>query len=254
MAAANPTKAPGHGEAVWQVVMLLLCAYVLGVLLAESFFRVPPETALLLNRVDSVVCVLFLGDFAYHLARAPRPLAYLKWGWIDLISAIPNLQILRWGRFARVVRILRLLRGFRSLPVVMRMLFANRAQGTLASVATLSFFLVVFASVAILNCETTPEANIRTASDALWWSLTTITTVGYGDRYPVTTLGRIVAVVLMTAGVGLFGTFTAYVASTFVQQEGHEAAPRDDATSAQLRDLAARLDRIERLLSAERRD
>ncbi|WP_338327313.1 potassium channel family protein [Porphyromonas gingivalis] len=59
-------------------------------------------------------------------------------------------------------------------------------------------------------------SNITTAEDAIWWSYVTITTVGYGDKYPVTTEGRIIAMFLMTAGVGLFGTFTAYIASLFV--------------------------------------
>ena len=57
---------------------------------------------------------------------------------------------------------------------------------------------------------------------AIWWSYVTITTVGYGDKYPVTTEGRIIAMFLMTAGVGLFGTFTAYIASLFVSDNKKE--------------------------------
>ena len=62
-----------------------------------------------------------------------------------------------------------------------------------------------------------PDANIKTAEDALWWSYVTITTVGNGDRFPVTTGGRIIGTLLMTAGVGLFGTFTAFVSSWFLK-------------------------------------
>ena len=64
-----------------------------------------------------------------------------------------------------------------------------------------------------------PGAKIKNAEDALWWAYVTITTVGYGDLYPVTTEGRLIAAVLMTIGVGLFGTFTAYVASWFVSKK-----------------------------------
>jgi voltage-gated potassium channel len=64
-----------------------------------------------------------------------------------------------------------------------------------------------------LQFENSPESNIRTAEDALWWSYTTITTVGYGDRYPVTSEGRIIGVMLMTVGVGIFGTYTAIISS-----------------------------------------
>jgi voltage-gated potassium channel len=77
--------------------------------------------------------------------------------------------------------------------------------------------MILFASVTILELEDTPDANIKTAEDAIWWAYATITTVGYGDKYPVTTGGRIIAAMLMTTGVGLFGTFTAYVSSWFVK-------------------------------------
>jgi voltage-gated potassium channel len=109
----------------------------------------------------------------------------------------------------------------------------------------ISFTLVVFCSIAVLNCETSPEANIKTASDALWWSFSTITTVGYGDRYPVTAPGRIIAVVLMTAGVGLFGTFTAYVASFFVQQRRKEEEAREKLILAELQEIRRRLDNFQ---------
>jgi len=62
-----------------------------------------------------------------------------------------------------------------------------------------------------------PNSNIKTAEDALWWAYVTITTVGYGDRFPVTTEGRLIASLLMTAGVGLFGTFAGYISSLFIQ-------------------------------------
>ena len=87
---------------------------------------------------------------------------------------------------------------------------------SLMSVAIIAVLLVIFSSIAILQVEDSSESNIKTAEDALWWTYVTITTVGYGDKYPVTTEGRIIAAILMTAGVGLFGTFTAFVASWFV--------------------------------------
>lgn len=202
-----------------QIVMLILCIYVLIALFIDTVFDLPPETSVLLNRIDNIVCVFFIWDFILNVVTAKSKLGYLKWGWIDLISSIPNIQILRWGRFVQVVRILRILRGIRSIKLIIRFLFANRAKGTFASVSMISFFIVVFSSIAILNCEVAPDSNIKTASDALWWSFVTITTVGYGDFYPTTSMGRIIASALIMAGVGLFGTFTAYVASFFMQYE-----------------------------------
>ena len=83
----------------------------------------------------------------------------------------------------------------------------------------------MFCSIAVLHFETDPESNIRTAEDALWWAFATITTVGYGDCYPVTWEGRLIATILMCAGVGLFGTFSAFLAAWFI---GSEPATCDD--------------------------
>ena len=104
-----------------------------------------------------------------------------------------------------------------------------------------SFLLVVFSSIAILQFETTADANIKTANDALWWAFVTITTVGYGDRYPVTPEGRIVAAVLMTAGVGLFGTFSGFVASWFL-------APKTKLEESETRQLSEEIRALRREL------
>ena len=82
--------------------------------------------------------------------------------------------------------------------------------------------MIIFSAVAILQVETAPNSNIKTAEDAIWWAYATITTVGYGDVFPVTTEGRIIAAALMTVGVGLFGTFTAFLASWFVTEKKQE--------------------------------
>ncbi|MCD4653931.1 potassium channel family protein [bacterium] len=101
--------------------------------------------------------------------------------------------------------------------------------------------------ITILNCETLPESNIKTASDALWWSFVTITTVGYGDFYPITFVGRIIAGILMTAGIGLFGTFTAYVASFFLQQEKNEEKKREETILSELKVIKDKIEHLEKI-------
>lgn len=108
-----------------------------------------------------------------------------------------------------------------------------------------SVLLTIFSSIAILNFEKTPEANIKCPEDALWWSFATITTVGYGDKFPVTTEGRIVAVILMVAGVGLFGTFTAFVASFFVGAEQKKEETEIQALAAEVRLLRQKIESME---------
>jgi voltage-gated potassium channel len=206
---------------IFQCLILVLSIYVLAALFIQTVFPLSPDMNLLIDRIDFAICLIFIYDFFVRLYKAQSKLAFLKWGWIDLVSSVPMFDFLRWGRLVRVIRILRILRAFRSTKVLLHYLFRNRAKGTFATVALISVVMVIFSSIAILNLENVPESNIKTPSDALWWAFVTITTVGYGDKFPVTHEGRIIAAVLMTTGVGLFGTFTAYVASYFLEAE-HE--------------------------------
>ncbi|MFA6293440.1 MAG: potassium channel family protein [Victivallales bacterium] len=202
-----------------QLAMLILSIYVIGALIAQTFFKFSVEMNDLLNKIDSLICLVFLYDFFFRLYRAPSKLAFLKWGWIDFVSSIPMLPYLRWGRIVRIVRIIRVLRAFRSTKILVGYLYNNRAKGAFASVILISTLLVIFSSIAMLNFETDKESNIKTPIDAIWWSLTTITTVGYGDRYPITFEGRLIAIILMFAGVGLFGTFTAFITRIFIESD-----------------------------------
>jgi voltage-gated potassium channel len=234
---------------LWQLFILVLCVYVLAVMTIQAVMGVPPRVASLLNWIDTLVCVVFIADFFHNLVTAPSKLKYLRWGWIDLISSIPAIQVLRWGRLARIVRVLRIMRGFRSAKTIAQFLYQNRSRGAFETVVMISFVVLIFCSIAVLNFETSPQSNIKTAGDALWWGVVTITTVGYGDKYPVTVGGRIVGTVLIVTGVGLFGTFTAYVASWFFERDKQQTQDKEDRVLAELTALRDRLDRIERKLN-----
>jgi voltage-gated potassium channel len=121
------------------------------------------------------------------------------------------------------------LRAFRSARHIAQHVFRKKTQGVFTTVSLIAVLMVIFSAIAILQVETDPNSNIKTAEDALWWAYVTITTVGYGDKYPVTTEGRIIAAFLMTTGVGLFGTFTGLLASWFVAEKKQEKQNENEA-------------------------
>ena len=202
-----------------QIISLALSIYILGALVVETILKLNAETVALLDKIDFIICFFFLYDFGIRFHRAKSKLEFLKWGWFDLVSSIPVYGNLQWARAARVVRILR---AFRSTKILVQFLFEDQRLGTLGSAVLIAILMMIFSSIAVLNFETAPDSNIKTAEDALWWAFTTVATVGYGDKYPVTTEGRIVAVLLITSGVGLFGVYTAFVASFFVRERKRE--------------------------------
>ncbi len=225
--------------------MLALSLFALFILGVDTLFKLDPRTHAIFEYLDLGVCLLFLADFLISFARAQSKTGYFfRWGWLDLLSSIPMVDVLRWGRLARVLRIIRVLRGLRSAKVLVDLLLARRAQSGALGAALLSLLLAVFASIAILQLETAPESNIRSAEDALWWTVTTLTTVGYGDLYPVTSEGRLLAGLVMVAGVGLFGAFSGLVASWLLRpaerQQDTELTELRDEVRALREELAAR--------------
>lgn len=226
-----------------ELLVLVLSLYSLGALTTELLLPVDEETHELLRWIDDLVCVVFLLDFGVHLALAPSKKAFWRMGWIDLLSSIPEIGWLRWGRVFRVFRILRALRSF---AAVYQHFFTERAKGTFVMVGLMSLIAVLFATIAVFEVERhAPGANIRSAGDALWWAFSTITTIGYGDRFPVTTAGRIVAVVLVVFGLSFFGTFTAYVASFFLEKAQLKEESEIHLLLREVRRLREQVERLE---------
>ena len=149
-------------------------------------------------------------------------------------------------RLFRVVRVVRLLREVgprRFFDAVLR----DRASSALLVVIFLALLLLEFGAALMLAIEIrAPDGNITDASDALWYTYVTVTTVGYGDRYPVTNAGRVVGVLIMTVGVGLFGTLTGFLANAFVNPPAKETTDTDTGDA----DVRAELAEIRRMLQA----
>ena len=204
---------------LFNIIILVLSLYVLISLIVTTFFVLSDEVTVLLNYIDNVICIIFLVDFAIRFKKANNKLVFMKWGWIDLISSIPYIDFLRAGRVLRLIRLIRVFRAFKATKLIFEHINRNKKQSALTSVALISFLMVIFSSIAILQFEKDVNSNIKTAEDAIWWSYVTITTVGYGDKFPITTEGRVIGAVLMTMGVGIFGTFTALVSSWFIQNK-----------------------------------
>jgi voltage-gated potassium channel len=94
-------------------------------------------------------------------------------------------------------------------------------------VAILSIMIVAGSSSILIAESGDPNANIKTSEEALWWSFVTLATVGYGDYYPVTTGGRIIAVVMSLGGIGLFGAFTGTLMNYFIKDEKDKNKPKE---------------------------
>lgn len=229
---------------VFQIAILVLSLFLLICFAADTFLKLPQELSKLLQGIDMSICGVFLVDFAVRFKRAANKLAFLKWGWIDLVASIPNVDVLRWGRLVRVLKVIRLFRGFRSMHRLLQALAQQKLRTGAVSLGTMSFLLVVFASLSVLVVEQHPDSNIKTAGDAFWWAMSTVTTVGYGDRYPVTVEGRVLGMLLMLTGVGMYGGLSGIIASVLVGRREDEGDGEVNALKIKIEQLHEKMDRL----------
>jgi voltage-gated potassium channel len=204
------------------LAVLFVAAYAWGVLRPD----LPGWLRTTLHVVTVIAWPVFLGDYVFRLALADSRWRFVRRNWVDGVAVL--LPLLRPLRILSLIRVVR---------VIDRRLTSS-LHGRVAAYVSLTASLVVFmASLAELDAERgAPDATIATFGDALWWAFTTITTVGYGDRYPVTGEGRLVAVLLMVAGIALLGIVTAAIASWFVGRVAEAAQADDDRADDRVRE------------------
>lgn len=189
-----------------------------------------------LGVMNALFSAVFLVDFTYRLATAPNRGAYFfrHFGWADLLASLPLAQ-LKVLRIFRVIRVIRLMRDV-GAQRIWRTVTRDRAGSALYALLLMGVVVLQFGSLTMLYIEQyAAGSNITTASDALWFTIVTISTVGYGDLYPVTNAGRLVGAGIIVVGVGIFGTFTGYLANMFLSPrkgDGGEGLTTADSVAA----------------------
>ena len=185
-----------------------------------------PATQTVVRTVDLLLGIVFLADFGVRLRRAPsRWGSFLRqFGWADLLASLPLPQI-KVLRVLRLVRVIRLLRRYGAANIGRR-LASDRAGSALFTLLLIGVLVLEFGSLGMLRLEhAQPDANITTASDALWYTIVTMSTVGYGDTHPVGTPGRALGVGVIVVGVGIFGTLTGWLANFFLTPTARSPSP-----------------------------
>ncbi len=228
-----PPRKRSNSYNIFIFVLTILSLAIMVVLLLP----LAPQTLTLLRIYDNLICVIFLIDFFYTLFSSPKKSDYFikERGWLDLLGSIPSFGITQYGgllrlaRLSRLARIARLMKGENKKELVKDVL-QNRSQYAAFITILLTILVLTISSVLVLQFESRdPASSIQTGADALWYSIVTITTVGYGDFYPVTGPGRVAGMFIMFAGVGIIGALASLLSSLLV---GGSSTPAEEDAPA----------------------
>lgn len=230
-------------ERATELPLLILAVAIVPLLLAQVVFKLSDTAEAAVIAVDWFTWAVFALEYVIRLALTEQRWRFVRREWPALlIVVIPFLRPLRVMRVARSFRLLRLARLAAFLTVVTRASRRLLTRHKLHYALLITGVMVVGCALLVHTLEDGHGGSIDSVGDALWWSITTVTTVGYGDMFSVTPAGRGVAAVLMFTGIALFGVLTANLAALMVDQGAGESD--GDGTS-----IAARHDRIESQLA-----
>ena len=220
-------------EVPWELTMAVLAVAFVVVGFASD--DAGPSLLPTLEAFDLALTAVFIAEFGSRFLASYDRRRYLRGHWIDLVALIPAGRGLRLFRLLRLLRLLRAFAGFyRVLTHYERLAGQRRLIGLF--VAWLA--VAVISATALYLAEAGVNPNIETPLDALWWGVVTLTTVGYGDIFPVTPEGRLAGGALMIVGITLFAAITGTITSFLVTEQAQEQAVREDIPSL-IRGLAS---------------
>lgn len=229
------------------IIVASLTVISLVIVLIDYILTLSAGQKIIIYLFDLGVVICLAWDFSNRIKDSPHRASYIIKHWYEFPAMLPlilytvvdtstlmgviihNLRFITFFRLIRLYNLLALIGGSEFIYL-----------------AGFSIFTIVFGAIGIYLVEPgNPNANIKNLDDAFWWAVSTITTVGYGDVYPVTTAGRIIATIIMFAGIGILGTFISTVGVKLISNKMRRNIPSigDDAKEL----IKGRIDKIERL-------
>lgn len=242
-----------------EIIISILAIVSIILVAVESLVNVAKETLVAIYIADGIICLVFAIDFILRLKDSGNKSAFMKSNGYEIIAMLPAVLLYAVGTLPVIAVILRSVRIVRAVVVLARLRRVFATAGKFVKRSNLLTLFGITAGIILIGAlcaytldAGTPDAEITNFSDAIWWSISTVTTVGYGDVVPTSLAGRIMGMVLMVVGIGVMSAFISQVSATMVENRiRHNNREKDDFKTTLLNEIKHRLDNIENLSDSE---
>ncbi|MGL4336064.1 MAG: potassium channel family protein [Turicibacter sp.] len=227
-------------EILYEIIMMGLAIVVVIIAMIQLTMNLDPNINQLLNVIDLLVWIVFVLDYSIRLIRSENKRHFITHNKLDLITILPFNSLFRMFRILKVAKVLKLLK------IVKATVFLSTFTKKLNKFITTNNFHIVLIAVIILiflGSGLIYYVEDMTFSDAIWWSLVTTTTVGYGDISPETGMGRIIASILMLTGIGFLGMLTGTISTFFLSPKSNKTTYHQQI----IEDIKVKLDNFDEL-------
>lgn len=244
-----------------EIIMGILAIISIVLVAVESLVSIPRGLLLGIYTTDFIICIIFAWDFIQRLRASENRGRFLKTNGYEILAMIPAFAFAALGAIPVISSGLRTLRLIRVVRVIVLLARMRRVMSTnerffqrshLLALLGICLIIVFIGSFTVLILErNTASAQITNFSDAIWWSISTITTVGYGDIVPHTIAGRIMGIFLMVVGIGVMAALISEVSAVMVEARIRNDTVQSDLKMSMINEIKSHIDKIETLSESE---
>lgn len=244
-----------------EVIIGVLAIISIILVAVESLVSVSQSTLWGIYIADLIICIVFAVDFIQRIRASESKSKFMKTNGFEILAMIPAIAFYALGTIPAIsaaLRSLRLLRVVRVIVLLARMKRVTSVTGKFLQRSHLLALLVITVSIIFIGAfaalvldSGTENAEITNFSDAIWWSISTVTTVGYGDIVPASIAARIMGMLLMVVGIGVMAAFISQVSATLVESRMNRGAEKSDFRTAIVTEIKSRIDNIDEMSESE---
>lgn len=241
-----------------EVIIAVLAIVSIILVAIESLITLSHGVLMAIYITDLVICIVFAIDFFRRMKESQSKSQFMKNNWFEILAMIPAIALYALGTMPSLAVALRALRLVRVILIFARMRrvisisdkFIKRSK--LLSLLGITIGIIFIGAFAALVLDSGVEnAKIHNFSDAVWWSISTVTTVGYGDIVPSSLAARIMGMFLMVIGIGVMTAFISQVSATLVESRMKQHREKEDFESSIVSEIKKGIDNIDKLSERE---